>query len=180
MAKPTLTYNDYLKAAKRLNCEVAVIRAVAEVESSGDGFDLFDNLKKRFEPNWFRRFTGKTVSSYNDAYAIDPINAMMATSWGKFQIMGFNHAICGFSSVENMVSAFSKGESSHLDAFVGFVISKSLSDELQRKNWKGFASRYNGPLYAENAYDVKMAKAYAKYLKDPSADLKKKVTVTQS
>ena len=58
-----LTYADYLNAAQQLNVEVAAIRAVADVESSGDGFDVMGNLKKRFEPSWFQRLAGRSASS---------------------------------------------------------------------------------------------------------------------
>jgi hypothetical protein len=34
---------------------------------------------------------------------------------------------------------------------------------LQAKNWAEFAKRYNGPAYAQNRYDEKLAKAYAKF-----------------
>lgn len=172
--KPTLTFNDYQRAAKTLKCEVAAIRAVAQVESSGDGFDVFGNLKKRFEPAWFQRLSGKSATSYNAAYKLDPVNAMKATSWGKFQIMGFNHAIIGYASVEAMVEDFEKGEAEHLSGFVKFVQHNSLADELQRKDWKGFAYRYNGENYAVLGYHTKMAAAYAELVKDPEAGLKKK------
>ena len=36
---------------------------------------------------------------------------------------------------------------------------------LQNRNWADFAKRYNGPAYAQNKYDEKLAKAYAKYAK---------------
>ena len=31
---------------------------------------------------------------------------------------------------------------------------------LQNKNWAEFARRYNGPAYAQNRYDEKLAEAY--------------------
>lgn len=38
-------------------------------------------------------------------------------------------------------------------------------NELQRKDWAGFARGYNGPGYAKNRYDIKLANAYKKYSK---------------
>ena len=55
------------------------------------------------------------------------------------------------------------GASMHLDAFVNFIKTKKLDSVLRAKNWAAFARRYNGPGYAQNAYDKKMASAYAKW-----------------
>lgn len=84
---------------------------------------------------------------------------MMSCSWGKFQIMGFNYAVCGFTSVGAFVDAMKESEE-NTDAFVEFIISEHLADELRRHDWKGFARTYNGAGYAENKYDTKMAAAY--------------------
>lgn len=177
--KPKLTLADYQRAAQRLGCEVAAVMAVALVESSGSGFDAKDVLKKRFEPTWFKRLSGKTASTYSAAYALDPTNAMKATSWGKFQIMGFNHLIAGFATVQSMVEAFNKSETAQLNGFIGFIEAKSLQDELRNLNWNGFAYIYNGEQYALLDYHTKMAAAYAKYSTDPAviaaeAEVKKK------
>jgi hypothetical protein len=43
-----------------------------------------------------------------------------------------------------------------------FIKNSGLADELQKKNWAGFARGYNGPSYSKNAYDVKLAQAYSK------------------
>jgi hypothetical protein len=44
-----------------------------------------------------------------------------------------------------------------------FIKAAGLQDELQNKNWAGFAKGYNGPGYAQNNYDGKLASAYDKY-----------------
>ena len=53
--------------------------------------------------------------------------------------------------------------SNQLDAFVAFIKSQNLDDELRRLDWKGFAYGYNGRDYAKNKYDEKMARAYADF-----------------
>ena len=35
--------------------------------------------------------------------------------------------------------------------------------------WGDFARRYNGPAYAENFYDVKLARAYKRYAEKAAA-----------
>lgn len=185
MSKPTITSSDYLRASKRLGCEVAAIKAVADTESKGKGFYTSGFPVILFERHKFRKYTDgrytKThphlsgpaggygaagqnqVNKFNEAYALDPQAAMMSCSWGKFQIMGFNYAVCGFTSVGAFVDAMKESEGRHLDAFVEFIISEHLADELRRHDWKGFARTYNGAGYAENKYDTKMAAAYRRY-----------------
>lgn len=53
----TLTEQDYARAAEQLDCQVAVIRAVAEVESPGSGFLPDGRCKVLFEGHIFFRET---------------------------------------------------------------------------------------------------------------------------
>ena len=55
------------------------------------------------------------------------------------------------------------GAAAHLDAFVSFILANRLDGALRAKNWASFARGYNGPAYAQNAYDKKMAAAYARW-----------------
>src|SRR5438552_3346830 len=52
-----LTDADIVAAAKTLDCEVALIRAVNEVESSGSGFFASKRPKILFEAHVFSRLT---------------------------------------------------------------------------------------------------------------------------
>ena len=52
-----LTEADFQRAAKQLNCDVAAIKAVAEVESAGNGFLSDGRLKILFEGHQFYKFT---------------------------------------------------------------------------------------------------------------------------
>lgn len=185
MAKPKLTNDDFCRAAKTLRCEVADIKTVADVESKGKGFYANGFPVILFERHKFREFTDgvynhthphlsgpagnygeagqNQINKFNEAFKLDPIAAMKSCSWGKFQIMGFNHKECGFATVGDFVDAMKESEGRHLDAFVGFVKSKHLADELRRHDWAGFAHGYNGADYKKNAYDTKMAAAYKRF-----------------
>ncbi len=193
MGKPRLTNNDFRKAAKKLGCEVATIRAVAEVESRGDGFypDGFPTIL--FERHKFRAFTrgryNKTHprisgpqggygragqnqrNKFSEAFALNPEAAMMSCSWGKFQVMGFNWDDLGYSSIHEFVDSMKEGEAEHLDSFVRFVIKNGLKDELQRKDFKTFARIYNGPDYRTNKYDTKMESFYKKFSREDGSGL---------
>lgn len=185
MAKPTLTEQDFQRAAKKLRCEVPAIKAVAEVESRGKGFYASGFPVILFERHIFRKYTqgryNKThphlsgpagnygaagqnqINKFNEAFKLNPIAAMKSCSWGKFQIMGFNYEICGYEDVGSFVDAMKESEGKHLDAFVEFVIGNGLAIHLRTKNWTAFAKGYNGAGYKKNNYDVKMAKAYARH-----------------
>ncbi|MDU4841787.1 MAG: N-acetylmuramidase family protein [Leclercia adecarboxylata] len=52
-----LTQEDFINAAKILRCDVAAIKAVAEVESSGNGFLIDETIKVLFEGHVFYKYT---------------------------------------------------------------------------------------------------------------------------
>ena len=106
-----LTDQDYCKAAKRLNCPVASVKTVREVESKGaafyaDGFPIILFERHKFykhadrarRDEWHREhpticnpsatprggygtYADQRVK-FNLAYSLDPHAAMMACSWG--------------------------------------------------------------------------------------------------
>ena len=187
-----ITQKAFSDAAALLGVEPAVIKAVAEVESSGDGFLVSGHPKILFEPHVFwnqlegRGIDPKTITGASDilypkwgigkygktsaqperlkrAITINKDAALGSASWGKFQIMGYNWKLAGFNSLDQFITAMHRDEDSHLYAFINFVKSKNLVDELQRKDWAGFAKVYNGSGYKENKYDEKLAAAYNKF-----------------
>ena len=104
-----------------------------------------------------------------EAYALDGEAALQSASYGRFQILGQNYANLNMANAHAYVSKMAKSEKDQLEAFEGFVKANSLADELQRKDWAGFASHYNGPNYAQNQYDQKMAAAYNRLKATPIA-----------
>lgn len=180
-----LTDADFERAATRLRCPVAAVRAVAKVESLGGGYLPDARPKILFERHKFHEFTeGRFTSSHShiswpkwggylgaerefdrlaEAIELNREAALKSASWGAFQIMGFNHKLVGHSGVEPFVRAMVAGSGHQLDAFVAFIKSQNLDDALRRLDWKSFAFGYNGPDYAKNRYDEKMARAYADF-----------------
>jgi hypothetical protein len=187
-----LTDDDYKTAAKELGCDIASIRAVASVESAGEGFLEDGRVRVLFEAHIFSRYTkgrfddshpNLSSSKWNrklyrggaaewdrlaEAVELDRKAALMSASWGAFQLMGFNFAACAFTTVDDFVSAM-KTEQGQLEAFVEFIKSQGLADELQRRDWAGFARIYNGPAFKANSYDARMAKAYDKFSAEEKA-----------
>jgi len=177
-----LTDNDYENAAKELLCDVALIKAFASVESSGNGFIEFSETDWRpkilFEAYWFSNLTnhqydkdypdisssvwnpklycyGKAEYERLDkACTLNREAGLQASSWGKFQIMGFNYKICGFVKLQDFINAMYKDEVEHLKAFVNFIKSKSvLWEALKNNDFEKMALYYNGskqvPIYSE-------------------------------
>lgn len=184
----TLTEQDFVEGAAKLDCEVAALRAVCKVEAPNGGFNPDGSVSTLFEghkfykythgafaseapdlcyPTWTRIHYGKTWQAEQErlkrAIALDRHAALMSASWGKFQIMGFNHAMVGFSDVEAFVAAMQTGEPAQLGAFIEYVRTAGLAPALRRRDWAAFANGYNGSGYHDNAYDLKLANAYAEY-----------------
>jgi hypothetical protein len=97
------------------------------------------------------------------AYKMAPEEALLSTSWGLGQIMGSNWVATGTGSVEEMVREAMESEGNQLRHMANFIKSTGLIDEIQNKDWAGFAKKYNGPAYAQNQYDVKLASAYERF-----------------
>lgn len=180
---------DYIEAAQELGCEVAAIKAVAQVEAGSDA-ELSDGSPKiLFEAHHFSRLTNHKydvtfpkISSrvWNKklyvggkgehfrlqiATKLDRDAALQSASWGMFQIMGFNWAACGYKSLQDFINDMYAGEVGHLRAFVGFIRKNpSLLTAIRKKKWAAFASGYNGPAYRENNYDIKLEQAYRRFL----------------
>lgn len=171
--------------AQRMGCEPAVVRAVLKVESKGSGFGADNRPLILYEPHIFSRLTkhvydqshqrisyaqwktlpypatqAERYQQLAEAYALDPENAVASASWGLFQIMGMNFAMCGFTSAKAFVADISQSEARMLSAFEAFIRTNNLVDELQRKDWAGFAKAYNGAGQVET-YSRLLANAYA-------------------
>ncbi len=200
-SKPTvplnlLTESDFKQAAEILSCDVAAIKAVAEVESSGNGFLSDGRVKILFEGHQFHKHTkGAYAKSHpticyktwtkqhytkgpnadvrgvgelqrlEQAMSLDREAALKSASYGKFQIMGFNFGSCDFDDIEEFYGAMQASEGAQLKAFCCFIKANKLDSHLRKHQWAKFARGYNGPAYAENKYDKKLAAAYAKYSK---------------
>lgn len=178
--------------AADLGVEPAAFRAVITVEAAGSGFDKAGRPKALFErhhfykhlkdapglqanaeaeglayPKWgtkpYPKGSDAVYAEIERACAIDEEAALLSTSWGLGQIMGSNYKLAGCASVEAMVSEACESEAGQVRQMASFIRNAGLQDELAAKNWAGFAKGYNGPQYAQNQYDQKLAAAYAKF-----------------
>lgn len=117
-------------------------------------------------PTWNRsKYKGGLgeYSRLNQALKLNKDLAYQSASYGLFQIMGMNYALCGCSSVEEFVNKMSTSEEEQLKLTIKFLFKNNLVETLNSKNFASFARIYNGPGYASNKYDVKLMNAYGKY-----------------
>jgi hypothetical protein len=187
---PDLQLNnaDFVAAASRLDVEKAAIMAISDVEASGAAFT---NGKPTilFEPHRFSKATGHrydgthpTISSRTwnktlypltqagrwkqvlDACALDVDAAFASASYGRFQILAENYAVCGARDPFAFAWQESRTEGDQLEHFIRFVEGRGLVDALRRRDWAVFARGYNGTAFAANSYDKRLKAAYERRL----------------
>lgn len=187
-----LSADGLSSVADSLSVQAAEIWTVLAVETSGCGFLADRRPPILFERHIFSKLTNRQfdISDVSNPQAggygpsganqylrlanaiqLNRTAALQSASWGLAQIMGMNFASAGFGDVEAMVSAMSDSEDAQLAAFSAFLKGNRLDQHLQAHNWASLAKGYNGPNYAVNQYDTKLAQAFQKYSAGPLPDL---------
>ena len=190
-----ITRADIIGSAKFLDVEPATLKAVIDVEARASGFGddgrptiLFERHKMwkyLSEANYitkrdqlsdlFPDICHKDAGSYNTRGQYEKLAvaavlhwdaAHKSCSWGLGQVMGFNFASLGYKTLKEFIDAMYESEGKQLDAMCRYIKVNNLIGKLQRHDWAGFASGYNGRDYAINKYDTKLAAAYAKAKKE--------------
>ena len=172
--------------------DLAMIRAIIATESSGIGFSRLAPYRIiiRFEPTWFKRefanwqaekqdWMNTGVQNQTDewkafdaAFAVDPKAAMLSTSIGMAQIMGFHYSDLGFKSVDEFWDFCKQSEINQIDCMLRFIRGNpSLDKAVRNLDYSSFAYYYNGAYYKELAaksgdlpYDVRIAANRKKFL----------------
>jgi hypothetical protein len=187
-----LTLAGLTRAASGISVDPEELWTVVAVETSGCGFLPDRRPSILFERHVFYRLTGGRFSNEDisnptpggygpsgaaqyerlaAALALDRTAGLKSASWGIGQIMGENFAMSEFDSVGDMVLAMADSEDAQIGAMSAFIGKLNLAPALRRHEWRVFASRYNGPGYAANQYDVKLATAFGKYSSGALPDL---------
>jgi hypothetical protein len=174
------TLEEYRDIAARLAVDAPTLEALRQVESIKNGFDAKGHPTIIFERHIFSRLTQRRFDAshpevsarqpgYDDlsmqwtrlkqAYALDPDAAYKSTSFGMFQITGFNHKLVGFETAAELARFISLSEANQVEIFARWVERQGVLQPLQCLDWTGFARRYNGPSQA-NQYAEKLRAAY--------------------
>ena len=174
--------------ASEFGLELAVVKAVMQVESAGSGFLLREPSPSRpkilFEAAWFYTLTPQPVSRTRpdlssptwdsslykggsaewgrlfDAMEFDEIQALKSASFGLGQVMGFNYPAAGCNSVKEFVRENFAGEYWQGRHMMNFIKNNGLIGALNSHDWIRFARGYNGEGEAANNYHNKLATAY--------------------
>lgn len=183
------------RALDVLDADAADLWAVIGVETSGCGFLPDGRIKILFERHVFSHKTGNRFDSdapgsisypkaggygapgaaqyerLGRAIALEPHAALLATSWGLGQVMGFNAEVVGHASVEEMVAAMADSESAQVEAMAEFIAANHLDGALRAHDWARFARGYNGSDYRINNYDTRLAAQHEKLRRGAMPDL---------
>ena len=178
-----LSAAGFQSAVNALGVDTPTLLAMLTVETPGCGFLSDRRPQVLFERHLFSRLTGGVWDAQNpnisnpvpggygpggaaqyarlgSAVALNQEAALQSASWGLGQVMGENFAESGFPNVDSMVTGICATEDQQLAAVVGFITTNGLETALQAKDWAAYAHGYNGPNYAQNGYDTKLAHYY--------------------
>jgi N-acetylmuramidase len=192
--KRFISITDITQAAKKNNLPSDVLNALAEQEGKGDGFLPDCRPVILFERHKFYQYSKATMhpadfqnmlthnsdicntvpggySGGSEEYmrltratAICQDAALLSTSWGMFQCMGFNHTAVGYSDLHQFVEDMHKSEGKQLLALINFIkANNNLLNAIKTKNFAKIALYYNGANYAINHYDTKLAELAKKF-----------------
>jgi hypothetical protein len=144
------------RQAQVFRLPVAAALAVFAVESQRAYDPRTGLVIIRFEPHIFRRQARRDVlcsrggqehewRNLAQAYNLDAQAALLSTSWGLPQLMGFNWRLTRHPSVRVMVLAFQDSCEAQVAGFFEFIARNELERYIQNADWPGFTRRYNGP-----------------------------------
>ena len=105
---------------------------------------------------------------YNQLARAAKINeqaAYAACSWGVGQVLGENAEWLGYGTPKALAEKAMEGVAGQIEVMLAFVRKAGLMDELQARDWRGFARRYNGPGQVD-FYSTRMAAAYKRHAGD--------------
>ena len=135
-------------------------RIISTIESAGN------NWAMRFEPAVYQRMQDGAFewevarTKRANKCSLNTAQMIAATSWGQFQIMGFN--LYGFLAYENTAGYFLTDETAQRQTFQDFITHKGIAftpaQLADKETREKFALRYNG----SKAYAVKIASLLGK------------------
>lgn len=109
---------------------------------------------------------------FERARTLDATCALLSTSWGLFQLMGFNYAYADYANVQDMVADHMESEHHHLASIVKYINNYTINARLRsalgvrnlreaviKKDFVATAHIYNGPAYARHNYDKRLRDA---------------------
>lgn len=201
---PKLDDIDLPRIGRKIGVGEDVIHGVMDVEAAGSGVDRKGRLKALYEPHvayrnaptktirdklvaaglaypkWKKSYPADSYPRILKAMEIDETTALKATSWAGYQILGENHVLAGYDTVQEMVLDYLKDEENQLESCISFIKNAGLDDELRTiekklragkkvtpDDCRPFVRGYNGAGYEQNGYHTKLAKAINNWARIP-------------
>jgi len=191
----TETFAAIISLAGEAGLDPAALLAVAEVESGGRALFHVNGVQEpaiRFEGHYFdRRLSGRIRDQARQAGFAAPeagrvrnpktqrerwllleraMNihkkaALESTSWGLGQVMGAHWEWLDYRSIDELVADARSGVAGQVSLMLRFIDKATLKQVLEARDWRNFARRYNGPGFARNQYDTRMAASYERWNK---------------
>ena len=187
--KTGISEEYWSETAKYLGVEIAILKAIHQVETSGVSFLASGYPALLFEAHIFYKYIKPTdallkkhsgilsktwnkslykggqgeVPRIKEAWDISPVYSIMSASFGAFQICGFNYKICGYQKVFDFYKDMWISEEGQLKALSRFLRGSGIVPYMKELNFEEIARRYNGEGYKQNEYDKKLEEAYLKY-----------------
>jgi peptidoglycan hydrolase-like protein with peptidoglycan-binding domain len=174
-------------AAKKHKIEPEVLMAFADVEAPKGPFlkdgrptILFEahvfsrncSPKHKFDDShplissraWNSKLYGKGGSHQYDrlhrAMKLDQRAALMACSWGAYQVLAENYGMLSFKSAEECVLFMCESEANQFEVFLRFLVKRGIIADLQDSDFESAAYKYNGPRHADHDYAGRMRRRY--------------------
>ena len=185
-----ITVSEVEAIAASIGITARQLRAVAQVESSGGGWNEKGQVKILWERHYFWKRVRIVIpwisnpkggdytldanhNGINDSWeklclaaCKNPIAAFESASWGMFQIMGAHAVSLGYANALEFAYGMVSSEKAHYQALAAFVKRNGLVGAMKSisrdpETCRAFAKGYNGSNYAKLGYHVKIAKAMA-------------------
>jgi hypothetical protein len=186
----TPTRAAYLATAEDAGVPVAVLQAIWQIESRQVALLAGEPLK-RIEAAVWKRFGGdprdlpkplnpggatpedtregqkRRLANFHALAAIDPIRAIVVTSHGGPQIMGFNAELAGFADELAFLQAMQMGANMQLVAMSRFIRhpkNAAMRNAMQKRDVETIAHHWNGPGFRRNDYHTKLAAGIRRFV----------------
>ena len=160
-----LTNEMIVALANDLGLEPALLKAVQLVEGAGrDGFLVDGRPQILFEGHIMYKEIKNKFGLDKSVAAQKSYPTICFPKWDKSKYLGgANHLYCGCKDVFEFVKKMQESHESQLKLMYYYMNNTSCLKNLKEHDWAGFARKYNGPGYAENAYDQKLKNAYENF-----------------
>jgi hypothetical protein len=177
-----ITNNDIYQLGVANGYAYKNIKSIITVESGQHGFDsATGKIIIRPEKSWFQRLDkdwrteagsktwqanqvgdqAKNWKVFNSMYDSDPTAAMLSTSIGMPQLMGFHHLDCGFSKVGPFWEFMKQSEYNQIVCMIRWIKTvPALDAAIKEFNPPKIAYYYNGQNFKKYNYDSKLIAAH--------------------